>query len=511
MDNQNEPEKILFVGLPDSEILHLLTAISRELVCLHEPDGTYIYVSPNSEKIIGYKSEELIGKNPYDFFHPDERRLIQERSHQPLLRGEENIHSTFRYLHKDGHYIWLQSDNSLTIHPITGKKYLHTSSRDISEKMDTEANLALSERRFKTLFHDSPIGLVLTGGHGYIDETNEAFARFLGYQSFEVVGKHFTEISSDDGLEENLKYRDEVQKGIIDNYSIEKQYIHKSGKKVWAYLTVTVLRDDSGHPIHYLAQIIDINERKKNETLLRENNDRLRAITNSLLTQNKQLQAYNQIISHHLRAPVSNLRSLLDLMKETDQLKEVKEIESHLENVTGTLETVLSELITTLKIQNSDQFRPEPVNIDQSFANVIRLMNGEISSKQAEIQSNFSGGNTVYFSKEFLETIFLHLLSNSLRYADPNRRLRISVESFQIGSQTTISFSDNGIGIDLERYGDQIFQLRKTFHRHISGKGLGLFLIKYKMESVGGRIEVRSKPGEGATFLMYFPERNDAE
>ncbi|MCG6140483.1 PAS domain-containing sensor histidine kinase [Leptospira mtsangambouensis] len=511
MDNRKESEKNLFVGLPDSEILHLLTTISRELVCLHEPDGTYIYVSPNSEKIIGYKSEELIGKNPYDYFHPDEKRLIQERSHQPLLRGEENIHSTFRFLHKDGRYIWLQSDNSLTIHPTTGKKYLHTSSRDISEKINTEANLALAERRFKTLFHDSPIGLVLTGGHGYIDETNEAFARFLGYQNYEVVGKHFTEISSDDGLEENLKYRDEVQKGIIDNYSIEKQYIHKSGKKVWAYLTVTVLRDDLGHPIHYLAQIIDINERKKNETLLREKNDRLRAATNSYLTQNKQLQAYNQIISHHLRAPVSNLRSLLDLMKESNQLKEVKEIESHLENVTENLETVLSELITTLKIQNSDQFQPEPVNIQLSFDNVLRLLNGEIKSKQAEVQSNFSAANTVYFSKDFLETIFLHLLGNSLRYADPNRKLRISVESFPIGTQTAISFSDNGIGIDLERYGDQIFQLRKTFHRHISGKGLGLFLIKYKMESVGGRIEVRSKPGEGATFLMYFPERSDSE
>ncbi|PJZ83078.1 histidine kinase [Leptospira harrisiae] len=511
MDNWKEAEKNLSVGLPDSEILHLLTAISRELVCLHEPDGTYIYVSPTSEKIIGYKSEELVGKNPYDYFHPDEKRLIQERFHQPLLRGEENIHTTFRFLHKDGHYIWLQSDNRLTVHPLTGKKYLHTSSRDISEKIDTEANLALAERRFKTLFHDSPIGLVLTGGHGYIDETNEAFAQFLGYKSYEVIGKHFTEISSDDEIETNLKFRDEVQKGIIDNYSIEKQYIHKSGKKVWAYLTVTVLRDDSGHPIHYLAQIIDINERKKNETLLKENNDRLRATTNSFLTQNKQLQAYNQIISHHLLAPVSNLRSLLDLMKETNQLKEIKEIESHLENVTESIETVFSELISSLKIQKTNQYQPETVNINESFSKVIQLMDGEIKSKQAEIQANFSGANTVYFSKDFLETIFLHLLSNSLRYADPNRKLRISVESFQIGSQTTISFSDNGLGIDLERYGNQIFQLRKTFHRHISGKGLGLFLIKYKMESVGGRIEVRSKPGAGATFLLYFPEGSDVE
>lgn len=506
-----EPVENFLVGLPDSEILHLVTSISRELVCLHEADGTYIYVSPNSEKIIGYKSEELIGKNPYDYFHPEERRLIQERSHQPLLRGEDNIHTTFRFLHKNGSYIWLQSDNRLTIHPTTGQKYLHTSSRDISEKIDTEANLALAERRFKTLFHDSPIGLVITGKKGYIDETNDSFANFLGYKSYEIVGKHFSEISAGEELEENLKYRDEVQKGIIDNYSIEKQYLHKSGKKVWAYITVTVLRDEMGYPIHYLAQIIDINERKKSETLLLENNDRLRATTNSLLTQNKQLQAYNQIISHHLRAPVSNLRSLLDLMKETNDLKDIREIEDHLEVVTETLETVLSELISTLKIQNPDHYKPERVAIDQSFSNVIHLMEGELAEKQVEIQSDFSGGKTIFFSKEFLETIFLNLLNNSLRYAQPGRNLRISVESFQIGAQTTISFSDNGSGIDLERYGDQIFQLRKTFHRHISGKGLGLFLIKYKMESVGGRIEVRSKLGEGATFLLHFPEGSETK
>ncbi|WP_208732243.1 PAS domain-containing sensor histidine kinase [Leptospira perdikensis] len=505
------PMKNFFVGLPDSEILHLVTAISRELVCLHEPDGTYLYVSPNSEKIIGYRSEELIGKNPYDYFHPDEKRMIQERSHQPLLRGEENIHSTFRFLHKNGNYIWLQSDNRLTIHPTTGQKYLHTSSRDISEKIDTEANLALAERRFKTLFHDSPIGLVLTGKHGYIDESNESFAIFLGYKSYEIVGKHFSEISAVDELEENLKLRDEVQKGIIDNYSIEKQYIHKSGKKVWAYTTATVLRDDRGQPIHYLAQIIDIDERKKSETLLRENNEHLQATTNSLLTQNKQLQVYNQIISHHLRAPVSNLKSLLDLMKEANQLSEIRELEGHLEEVTNTLETVLSELITTLQIKNPDSYKQESLKISESLSDVVHLMEGELANKEITIQSNFSAKKTVFFSKEFLDTIFLNLLSNSIRFAHPNRKLQISVESFSSGSQTVISFSDNGIGIDLDRYGDQIFQLRKTFHRQISGKGLGLFLVQYKLESVGGKIEVRSQPQEGTTFLMYFPDGSETK
>ncbi|WP_244288176.1 PAS domain-containing protein [Leptospira congkakensis] len=342
------------MGLPDSEILHLLTAISRELVCLHEPDGTYIYVSPNSEKIIGYKSEELIGKNPYDYFHPDERRLIQERSHQPLLRGEENIHSTFRFLHKNGSYIWLQSDNRLTIHPTSGAKYLHTSSRDISEKIDTEANLAIAERKFKTMFHDSPIGLVLTGKNGYIDETNDSFANFLGYKIFEVIGKHFSDISSMDELEENLKLRDEVQKGITDNYSLEKQYIHKSGNNVWAFTTVTVLRDDTGHPIHYLAQIIDIDEKKKNENLLRKSNEVLKDKTESLFLQNKNLQSSEQSTSLVVQESLHGLQTLLDLMKTSKNPKDTKGWENQLLDVIQNLNSVSQNNNSGFKIENPD-------------------------------------------------------------------------------------------------------------------------------------------------------------
>lgn len=493
------------VGLADSEILELLTTISRELVCLHETDGTYLYVSPNAQSIIGYDPSELIGKNPYDFFHPDDRRLIFERSHQPLLRGADNINPTFRYLHKNGSYIWLQSDNRLIVHPSTGKQYLHTSSRDISEKIVSDANLALSERKFKTLFKDSPIGLVLSSTQGYIDDVNESFAKFLGYETFELLGKHFSDISSQGELEENLRYRDSVQKGMIDHYSIEKQYLHKQGHLVWAYITVTVLRSDDGNPMYYLAQIIDIDERKKTETLLLENNEDLKATKNSLLIQNKQLQSYNQIISHHLRAPVSNLRSLVDLLKVTNSAEEKVDLQKHLEEVTESLETVLSELITTLKIQNLENYQPEWISIQEVFSKVVKLMEGEITKKKVQIEPNLSGNDRVFASKEYLETLLIQLFSNSLQFADPKRDLRIVVESFTVGSETSISFSDNGTGIDLSKYRDQIFQMKKTFHRHISGKGLGLFLMKYMMESLGGRVDVNSKPNEGATFLLHFP------
>ncbi|EOQ90112.1 PAS domain S-box protein [Leptospira yanagawae serovar Saopaulo str. Sao Paulo = ATCC 700523] len=497
--------KNLSVGLADSEILELLTTISRELVCLHETDGTYLYVSPNAKSIIGYDPIELLGKNPYDFFHPDDRRLIFERAHQPLLQGAKNINPTFRFLHKNGTYIWLQSDNRLITHPNSGKQYLHTSSRDISEKIESDANLALSERKFKTLFKDSPIGLVLSSKQGYIDDVNESFAKFLGYETFELLGKHFSEISSLGELEENLRYRDSVQKGMIDHYSIEKQYLHKQGHLVWAYITVTVLRNDDGQPIYYLAQIIDIDERKKTETLLLENNEHLKATKNSLLIQNKQLQSYNQIISHHLRAPVSNLRSLVDLLKVTDSQEERQELQNHLEAVTESLETVLSELITTLKIQNLENYHPEWIPIKDLVSKVCKLMEGELAQRKVQIESNLTDQDRIFASKDYLETLLIQLFSNSIQFADQKRELRINIESFRVGTETSLSFSDNGTGIDLSRYGDQIFQMKKTFHRHMSGKGLGLFLMKYMMESMGGRVDVTSKPDEGATFLLHFP------
>ncbi|PJZ47335.1 PAS domain-containing protein [Leptospira brenneri] len=500
--------KISSVGLPDAEILHLVTAISRELVCLHEPDGTYIYVSPNSEKIIGYKSEELIGKNPYDYFHPDERRLIQERSHQPILRGEENIHSTFRFLHKDGNYIWLQSDNRLTIHPTTGAKYIHTSSRDISEKIDTEANLATAERRFNTMFHNSPIGLVLTGKNGYIDEANLAFADFLGYQIYEIIGKHFSDISSLDELEENLKFRDEVQKGIIDNYSIEKQYIHKSGNKVWAFITVTVLRDDKGHPIHYLAQIIDIDQRKKNEVVLQKRIGDLQSKSNSLFIQNKQHESYDQIIFHELQKSLNQLNHLLDSIKTSNQFPETKGWEADLLYAVQNLESLIAENKSILQMKSPDSYQCELVDISQTLKNALEQMEGRWKNEAIKVQTEFSKAPTAYLSKDFLEMVFLQLFDNSDRFTHPGRTQNISIESFSDGSQTAISYSDNGTGVDLDQYNDQFFNLNETFRRQMDGRGLGLFLIQSKIESVGGKVEMQSISGEGITFRMYFPNRS---
>lgn len=82
---------------------------SPELISFHTPDGIFLYVSPSVTSILGYQPEELIGKNPYDYFSPLDKNRIFENSHQPILEGKEIEYVEYQFLKKDGKYVWLQS------------------------------------------------------------------------------------------------------------------------------------------------------------------------------------------------------------------------------------------------------------------------------------------------------------------------------------------------------------------------------------------------------------------
>lgn len=625
--------KLKFRGtvlVPDYEIYQLLSNISRELICLHTEDGTYSFVSPSSEKIIGYLPSELVGKNAYDFFHPEDRKTIREKSHRPILNGEKDNLTEYRFLHKNGSYIWLQTLSQVVKNNENQSIKIHTSSRDVSSQVElreqliqkerllresnqlakvggweielttmkamwsdmifqiheieppvippletcisffpppgdqfirkgimtaiekgipydmtlpfvsangkhkwvralakvefidekptriygafydvtsqrnAELELEISEQKFREAFHFSAGGLAITSVDGKFIEVNLAFSRFVGYSEEELKGMLIESVSYHADYDANMKLRQKVIANESSFFEMEKRYVHKDGQVLWAQLSSTLVRDKEGLPLYFISQVFDIDSRKKAELKLLQANEKLTTVTNSLTNQNKQLQSYNQIVSHNLRSPISNLRTLLNLIDETEDPIEKAEYHSHLKIVAESLESTLEDLISALRIQQNHEIKPQLLDIKDSFERVKKLMIGEIQNLEAEIDYDFSSSPEIYFPKLYLESILTNLLSNSLKYSAPGKNPYIQVQSFSIGRSITLSFSDNGSGIDLERYGKQIFQLKKTFHRDKAGRGVGLFLTKYQIESMGGQIEVRSQPGHGTTFLLHF-------
>jgi signal transduction histidine kinase len=107
--------------------------------------------------------------------------------------------------------------------------------------------------------------------------------------------------------------------------------------------------------------------------------------------------------------------------------------------------------------------------------------------------------------KSYIHSIFLNLITNSIKYRHVNKELIINIKSEVANDKVIISIKDNGSGINLQEHGDKIFSLYKRFHANIEGKGLGLFLVKTQLESMGGSIHVKSEVNSGTEFIIELP------
>ena len=105
-----------------------------------------------------------------------------------------------------------------------------------------------------------------------------------------------------------------------------------------------------------------------------------------------------------------------------------------------------------------------------------------------------------------MESILLNFTTNAIKYSDKNRPTVIRYTYAIEDGKKTLSISDNGLGIDLEKYGSYLFGMYKTFHKHEEARGLGLHITKNQIESMSGKVTVTSEVGVGTTFKIYFKD-----
>jgi PAS domain S-box-containing protein len=232
----------------------------------------------------------------------------------------------------------------------------------------------------------------------------------------------------------------------------------------------------------------------------------LKKLNNELLISNHQLEQYSYIIAHNLRAPFSNLKGITSLINherisdKEDQMLFLKLIDT----ING-IDQILVDLNKLLTIQNALDVKYERIQIDKLFTETLKTMEQDFHSVNAIIEVDTHQKNEILACQPYILSVFHNLLSNSYKYRNPETILEILVKSWEDESgNTIILFKDNGVGIDLNRYKDRIFKLYSRFHRHVSGSGLGLYLVKSQINSMGGEIDIESAPGKGTSFYIKF-------
>lgn len=458
--------------------------------------GKIVSANRAAASMHGYTMDEFLQLNVRDLDAPEEAKRLTERLAR-VLEGE-NLMFVIDHVKKDGTVFPVEVTTGLM--EVNGKRFVMAIDRDITERKKAEQELLESEQRFRRL-QEASFGGIGIHDQGRILDANSGLAAMCGYTLNELIGM--------DGLQLIApEYRALAIKNITTGYErpYDMELVRKDGSRLFI--------EAHGKSIPFqgrqvrVTEFRDINQRKQAEQQIMQQNIRLTAIAQSLTRKNEQLEEFTQIVSHNLRSPAGNLVSLSQMM-ETASSDELPEMIRLLQQASQSLVTSLTELNEILKIKQNRNIERQHLEFAAELDHVRTMLVAQINETQAEIRSDFSNAPTIDFPKVYLESILLNLLSNALKYRHPDRPPVVEVSTQQEGGVIRLTVRDNGLGIDLARHGHQVFKLHKTFHVHPESRGVGLFLVKNQIETMGGEISVASTVGQGSVFEVHFNKHTD--
>tara|TARA_R110002050_G_scaffold74772_6_gene160365 strand:+ start:143610 stop:148919 length:5310 start_codon:yes stop_codon:yes gene_type:complete len=457
--------------------------------------------STNLYHIFGLEENTKITYDTFlSFVHPEDVEIIAR--HQQIAYKDKKFDSLIHRIKlKDGTVKTLQ---------LLAEIITDTSGR-IVEMLGTCQDVTqqkMAEKKFRGLLESAPDAIVIVNEKGKIQLINKQAEKLFGYVAADLFEKPVEILIPERFTGSHEGHRDgffSSPKTRRMGLGKELYGVNKNGLEIPIQISLSPLQTEEGLLVS--AAIRDITEQKLSESKIIKAKENLEVLASKLTAQNTQLADFAHITSHNLRAPVSNLNSLLDFYNTSETDEEKVSLFEKFEKVISHLTLTLDTLVNAIKIKNkgSESLEGlEDIVFDDVLNKTKEILAGEILKTDAIIISDFSKINKISYNEVYLESIFLNLVGNAIKYRDKNRVLELFIESEIEDGKIKLKFKDNGMGINLERHGHKLFGLNKVFHRHPDAKGVGLYMTKTQVEAMGGTISAKSKVNEGSTFYINF-------
>ncbi|GBF48544.1 PAS domain S-box [Leptospira ryugenii] len=433
-----------------------------------------------------------------NLLHPEQREKVIQRVQEAMANPDIlTFENQYQLQKADGNFADV-IDKALVIRDQTGKAIRMVGAvEDITKRKAGEVQLKLLESVITNsnesvlITEANPVGSIGPN----IVFVNAAFTKMTGYTQEEVIGKTPRILQ---GPNSSPKEISKMREALAKWEPVEVEIINykKDGSEFWNEFSIFPLANEKGFYTHWIAIERDITRKK------REENEKEKLIS-ELTQNNKDLKQFNYITSHNLRAPLSNLSAALSLIEDipiSDPL--LSELLKGIKLSTETLNQTIDDLIRILIIKDSPAIEQSALDLETVFQSVLSQIQNIVSSSGASILTQFADVKQIVFNKPYLESIFLNLLTNAIKYRSQERDLHISVKSMESREFYFLVFEDNGLGIDLTRNKDKIFGLYQRFHNLPDSKGLGLYLVKSQLQALGGSIRVESQVNVGTKFII---------
>lgn len=454
-------------------------------------DNTKYYFQFSKINPVSYKEE---------FFLPEKEKF----KHKPLLKvtipdGEWNLYLISRNQNIVIKQLYTSVSLSIVLSIIIGLwvTSLVKKPAELQKLIEVQTKKIIkNEAEFKAIFDQAPLGIVkLDSITGKFLTINKAYCKIVGYSVEELLKTNFQSITHQEDLQEDLDNMELLRNGVIDNFSMEKRYIHKSGKVVWVNLIVAVLWRESNKVMNHIGIVEDITDKKRAEEELKQSFE-------LVSEQNKRLLNFSYIVSHNLRSHTSNIELISSLMEGIKSQEEQAEMVHLLQKVSKSLDDTMRNLNEVVNIRTNFNITIERLNLNDYIEKSVAVLDKQIRDKKVEIQNLVPKHIFIDYNVAYLESILYNFISNAIRYSNPKKQPLIVLQFDE--EKKALSITDNGIGIDLKRNGENLFGMYKTFNNNPDAKGIGLFISKNQIDAMGGRIETKSEIDQGTTFTIYF-------
>ena len=370
-----------------------------------------------------------------------------------------------------------------------------------------EERLRQEQSRFRGAFDSSAIGMALVSPDGRFLEVNPSLCELVGYDEEELVGSTFQEITHPDDLDADLAFAQHMLAGEIPSYRMEKRYIHRDGRIVWILLSVSLVRDAVGEPLHFVSQIEDVTDRKRAEA------DRARLETE--LRHAQKLDAIGRLaggVAHDFNNILTAVTGYSELLLE--RLEPGSEPHGHAEEIRRSAAQAGSLTRQLLAFGRKQFLQPaaiDPNGVVAAAQGLLRSLIGERYSLRTDCETELG---TVLADAGQVEHVIVNLVLNARDAMPAGGEICIATRSAEVGDDGAdglapgrygvISVTDSGIGMDAETQA-HLFEPFFTTKPAGKGSGLGLSTAYGVATQSGGTIVVTSAPGCGSTVSVYLP------
>lgn len=449
----------------------------------------FLMVNEAALRHYGYSEEEFL-KMTFEELKP----AIEDAPSQTKSTNAGNKGSLYnvdvKHRKKNGEIIDVEIRSHSIV--IEGQQACLAVIHDVTERNRAKEQLRESEQMFRTISENFPNGAVailnkdlailyIAGKEFHIPGADASYFENTVYTS------HFHPLDKERAHEKLMR--------VFDNNNIVFEAVYNDHSYM---ISAVPLYEPDGKINKILIATQNITEQKRNEA-------EKEMLIEKLTQNNIDLKQFSYITSHNLRAPLSNLLGIikmLDISSIPDPMTQV--LIKNFEECTVQLNDTVNDLINILIIKNSGDSKKEKLDLRKAFEKVLQSVQTTIDQKNMKISADFDDAYEVDFNRTYLDSILLNLVTNAVKYSSPKREPKVRIRTEKTDGAVKLYFSDNGLGIDLNRNKDRIFGLYQRFHDHADSKGLGLYIVNSQIRVMGGGIDVESEVDKGTTFIITF-------